>query len=70
MIDPFFYDRLLHAFTTANATPLSQAASHATGDAAACRALREAEEVVAAVFRRERTALAKTDQPADHTQGG
>ena len=29
MIDPFFLDRLMHAFTTAHATPLSMAAAHA-----------------------------------------
>ena len=79
MIDPFFYDRLMHAFTTANSTPLSQAAAHAAnanpvtrsaGEALTCQALREAETVVAEALRRERTAQAEPDQPADHIQGG
>ena len=79
MIDPFFFDRMMHAFTTANSTPLSQAAAHAassqpaaqsSGEAPTCRALREAEAVVAEVFRRERATQAETNQPADHTQGG
>jgi hypothetical protein len=79
MIDPFFFDRLMHAFTTTNATPLSQAAAHAanaqsaaqsSGEAATCRALREAEAVVAEVLRRERTTQAETNQPADRTQDG
>jgi hypothetical protein len=77
VIDPFFLDRLMHAFTTANSTPLSQAAAHAAssqpaaqsaGEASTCRALREAEAVVAEVLRRERTTQAATNQPADHTQ--
>ncbi len=79
MIDPFLFDRLMHAFTTANSTPLSQAAAHAadsqsaaqsTGDASTCRALREAEAVVAEVLRRERATQAEPNQPADHTQAG
>lgn len=68
MIDPFFFDRLMHAFTTANATPLNQAAGHVTVDQCTaqaarevptCRALQDAEAVVADVLRRERTEQAK-----------
>jgi hypothetical protein len=79
MIDPFFFDRLMHAFTTANSTPLSQAAEHAatsqrvpasTGEALACRALREAEAVVAAALRREHTAPAESDQADGHAEHG
>jgi hypothetical protein len=79
MIDPFFYDRLMHAFTTTNSTPLSRAAAHAansrpaaqsTGEASTCRAVQEAEAVVAAVLRRERTTQAEPNHPGDHTQSG
>ncbi len=70
MIDPYFFDRLMHAFTTANSTPLSQSAAQSTGEASTCRALREAEAVVAEVLRRERATQAEPNQPADHTQAG
>lgn len=79
MIDPFFFDRLMHAFTTANSTPLSQAAEHAanslrpahsSGEVSTCRVLREAEAVVAEVLGRERVTQAGTTQPADDIQGG
>ncbi len=79
MIDPFFFDRLMHAFTTANSTPLSQAAAHAAtsqptnasaGEATTCRALREAEAVAAAVLLRERTAQPQSNQADDHSRGG
>lgn len=78
MLDPFFLDRLMHAFTTAHATPRSHAAhaecaqptAELTRVAAPCRALREAEAVVAEVLRREHAAQAKTAQAADHPQGG
>ena len=74
MIDPFLYNRLMHVFTTANSTPLSHAAHAAdgqpteesTGEAPACRALREAEAVVSAMLLRERTAQAGTNQADDH----
>jgi hypothetical protein len=84
MIDPFFFDRLMHAFTTANSTPLSHAAEHAamskrvaastvaasTGEASACRALREAEAVVAEAHLRARNLPAETDQPDGHDLPG
>lgn len=79
MIDPFFFDRLMHAFTTANSTPLSHAAEHAatsqrapasTGEASACRALREAEAVAAAELRREHTAPAESDQADGPAESG
>lgn len=73
MIDPFFIDRLMHAFTTANATPLSHAAAQAaTGqpDAAPtsepCRAVREAEAVVAEVLRRDQPTCSETPQADSH----
>ena len=78
MLDPFFIDRLMHAFTTAHATPRSHAAAQAemsqpaapsTGEAAPCRALREAEAVVAAVLGREHAAQNATTQATDHARG-
>jgi hypothetical protein len=74
MIDPFFFDRLMHAFTTTNSTPLSQAAADqrtakATGAAPACRAVREAEAVVAETCLRERTLPAETAEPDNHARG-
>lgn len=75
MIDPFFFDRLMHAFTTTNSTPLTQAAAHAIpgrcvdradGQTTTCRALQEAEAVVAEVMHRERTANAATNR-SDHS---
>jgi guanyl-specific ribonuclease Sa len=79
MVDPFFFDRLMHAFTTANSTPLNQAAEHAatsqralasSGEASACRALREAEAVVAEAHLRARNLPAETDQPDGHDLPG
>jgi hypothetical protein len=79
MHDPFFFDRLMHAFTTMNSTPLSHAATSAASGqpttepaskATPCRALREAEEVVAAARLRERMASAKTRQPDDRALPG
>ena len=68
MIDPFFLDRLMHAFTTAHATPLSMAAAHAASrnvtesvdEPPKCRALREGEEVAAATSRRQETTSAES----------
>ena len=60
MIDPFFFDRLMRAFTTANSTPLTRADKHAAtsqctpgsaGEALACRSVWEAEAVAAEAFR-------------------
>jgi hypothetical protein len=69
MIDPFFFDRLMHAFTTTNATPLSQAA-YPPREATPCRAVREAEAVVAEVLHRERTTQAAPNPADDHAREG
>lgn len=78
MIDPFFFDRLLHAFTTTNASPLNQAATHAAnaqpvrpspGEAPMARALREAEAVAAAVWPSERTTQMDVNQAGDPARG-
>jgi len=74
MIDPFFFERLMQAFTTTNATPLGLSAAptspgQPTCDATACRALREAEDVLAAVLLRERTGPAEANPAEDHAQG-
>ena len=61
MIDPFFFDRLMHAFTTANAGRTREPAGPVMTDqgtlsgtgAPPCRALKEAEAVVADMLRRE-----------------
>lgn len=75
MIDPFFLDRLMHAFTTANATPLAHAAAHAAAQqpiaafrnaAPICRALREAEDVAAAAFRRQEATSAESPRDDRH----
>ena len=79
MIDPYFYDRLMHAFTTKNSTPLSRAAAPAatgrptaetTIAATPCRAVRDAEDVLAAVLLRERRASEETYQLDDHSLPG
>jgi hypothetical protein len=79
VIDPFFIDRLMHAFTTAHSTPLSRAAEQAATDqqtaqaaeqAPTCRALREAEAVVAEVLRREQTGQIAGNQPGANNFGG
>jgi hypothetical protein len=71
MINPFFFDRLMHAFTTANSTPLSRAAEpgattqctpNAAGEAPACRALRDAEAVAAEALRRNQSTHSGTPQ--------
>ena len=78
MIDPFFFDRLLHAFTTANASPLNQAATHAANaqtvrpspeEAPMARALREAEAVAEAVWPSERTKQMGVNQAGDRDRG-
>lgn len=73
MIDPFFIDRLLHAFTTANATPISRSAAQAAASQPAaaptsepCRAVREAEAVVAEVLRRDQTTCSGMPQADSH----
>lgn len=75
MIDPFFFDRLMHAFTTTNATPLSRAAQQAAtpsntleagSEEPSCRALQEAESVAAAALSRDRPAQAGTPQADRH----
>jgi hypothetical protein len=75
MIDPFFFDRLMHAFTTANSTPLSRAAGQAAtsrctpdpaGEASGCRALREAEAVAADALRRDQPMHSGTPQADSH----
>jgi hypothetical protein len=75
MIDPFFFDRLMHAFTTANSTPLSHAAAQApagqppaesTCEATGCRALREAEAVVAEAYLRNQPTHSGTPQADSH----
>lgn len=74
MIDPFFFDRLMHAFTTVNATPLSHAAHAATGERArestsettVCRALQEAEAVAAAALLCERMTPPAMNQAHEH----
>ena len=74
MIDPFFLDRLMHAFTTAHATPLSMAAAHAASrnvtesvdEPPTCRARREAEDVAAAAFSRQEAISAEL--PRDDRQ--
>jgi hypothetical protein len=79
MHDPFFFDRLMHAFTTVHSTPLSHAATHAatgrptaepTTETARCPALRQAEEVVAAALLQERTVSGGSNQPDDHAIAG
>lgn len=78
MIDPFFFDRLMHAFTTAHALPHSHAATHAAnaqpvrpspGEAPMARALREAEAVAAAVWPSERTTQMDVNQAGDPARG-
>lgn len=75
MHDPFFFDRLLHAFTTANSTPLSHAAEHGeTGQSAAessdesspCRVIREAEAVMAEALRCNHARHSGTPQADGH----
>ena len=74
MIDPFFFDRLMHAFTTGRSTPLSRTAADAAGqspaestcDATACRALREAEAVAADALRRDQPTLSGMPQADSH----
>lgn len=75
MIDPFFFDRLMHAFTTANSTPLSRAAAppasreHAAEPACEVspyRALREAEAVAAEALRRDQPIPSGTPQADRH----
>ena len=74
MIDPFFLDRLMHAFTTAHATPLSMAAAHAASrnvtesvdEPPTCRALREAEDVAAAAFSRQEAISAELPRDDRH----
>lgn len=69
MIDPFFCDRLMHAFTTAHATALSQAVAPAC-EATACRAPQEAEAILEAVQRRERMSPSDTNQVDDPAVDG
>ena len=74
MIDPFFFDRLMHAFTTGRSTPLSRAAAEAPSqpaadspcEASACRALREAEEVAADALRLDQPTLSGTPRADSH----
>ena len=74
MIDPFFLDRLMHAFTTAHATPLSMAAAHAASrnvtesvdEPPTCRALREAEDVAAAAFHHQEATSAELPRAGRH----
>jgi hypothetical protein len=78
MIDPFFFDRLMHAFTTANSTPLSKAAAqaaddqcvaNAAGSTPSCRAVQDAEAVVADIYLGERTLPAEPAQPDNRARG-
>jgi hypothetical protein len=75
MIDPFFFDRLMHAFTTANSTPLSKAAAqaaddqcvaNAAGSTPSCRAVQDAEAVVREILRREQSTQMGTPQADGH----
>ena len=75
MIDPYFFDRLMHAFTTTNSTPLShasgpgapdQSAPVSPGEAPTSRVVREAEAVVAEVLRRNYSTPSSTSQADGH----
>lgn len=75
MHDPFFFDRLMRAFTYADSTPLSRAAQQMGtpggtqqpgSDAPTCRALREAEAVAAAALQGDQPTPAGTQQADRH----
>lgn len=74
MIDPFFFDRLMHVFT-AKSPPTNFAAEPGAtnrcepvspGAAPTCRVIREAEAVVAEVLRRNQSMHTGTPQAEGH----
>lgn len=75
MHDPFFFDRLIRAFTNANSTPLSHVTEQdATGqcvpefsdESSSCRVIREAEAVMAEALRRNYSRHSGTAQADGH----
>jgi hypothetical protein len=74
MIDPFFFDRLMRAFTAQPAPgchagepgATNRCKSEPPGASSTCRVIREAEEIVAEVFRRGHSSPAGTPQADGH----